>query len=73
MTDIAVMLSIKPKYCELIASGEKTIEVRKTKPKIEKTFKCYIYCTKESYKGKYLHTSNRHGKLLFGTIQTIRL
>lgn len=65
MTDIAVMLSIKPKYCELIASGKKTIEVRKTKPKLETPFKCYIYCTKESYKGKYLHTSNQHGKLLF--------
>lgn len=65
MTDRAVMLSIKPKYCELIASGEKTIEVRKTKPKLETPFKCYIYCTKESYKGKYLHTSNQHGKLFF--------
>lgn len=43
----AVMLSIKPKYCELIASGKKTIEVRKTRPKIETPFKCYIYCTKD--------------------------
>lgn len=25
----AVMLSIRPKWCEKIASGEKTIEVRK--------------------------------------------
>lgn len=46
----SVMLSIKPKYCELIASGQKTIEVRKTKPKIETPFKCYIYCTKEFYR-----------------------
>ena len=46
----AVMLSIKPKYCELIASGQKTIEVRKTRPKIETPFKCYIYCTKEFYR-----------------------
>lgn len=46
MTDRAVMLSVKPKYCELIASGKKTIEVRKTKPKIQTPFKCYIYCTK---------------------------
>ena len=43
----AVLLSIKPKYCELIASGKKTIEVRKTIPKIERPFKCYIYCTKQ--------------------------
>lgn len=30
----------------MIASGKKTIEVRKTKPKIEVPFKAYIYCTK---------------------------
>lgn len=41
----SVMLSIKPKWCELIASGRKTIEVRKTRPKLETPFKCYIYCT----------------------------
>lgn len=41
----SVMLSIRPKWCEKIASGEKTIEVRKTKPKLETPFKCYIYCT----------------------------
>ena len=41
----AVMLSIRPKWCEKIISGEKTIEVRKTKPKLETPFKCYIYCT----------------------------
>ncbi len=41
----AVLLSIKPQYCELIASGKKTVEVRKTRPKIETPFKCYIYCT----------------------------
>lgn len=46
----SVLLSIKPKYCELIASGEKTIEVRKTRPKIKTPFKCYIYCTKPSNK-----------------------
>lgn len=41
----SVMLSIRPKWCEKITSGEKTIEVRKTKPKLETPFKCYIYCT----------------------------
>ena len=41
----AVMLSIRPKWCEKIASGEKTIEVRKTKPKLDTPFKCYIYET----------------------------
>lgn len=42
----AVMMSIQPKWCELIASGKKTVEVRKTKPKLETPFKVYIYCTK---------------------------
>lgn len=41
---MAVLLSVRPKWCELIASGKKTVEVRKTKPKIEPPFKCYIYC-----------------------------
>lgn len=38
----SILLSIKPKYVELIASGQKTIEVRKTAPK-EVPFKGYIY------------------------------
>lgn len=42
----AVLISIQPKWCELIASGKKTVEVRKTRPKIDVPFKCYIYCTK---------------------------
>ena len=41
----SVLISISPKWCELIASGKKTIEVRKTRPKIDIPFKCYIYCT----------------------------
>ena len=45
----AVMLSIRPKWVEKIANGEKTIEVRKTKPKLETPFKCYIYCTRDKH------------------------
>lgn len=41
----SVLISIHPKWCELIADGKKTVEVRKTRPKIETPFKCYIYCT----------------------------
>lgn len=41
----AVMLSIRPKWVEKIANGEKTIEVRNTRPNIATPFKCYIYCT----------------------------
>lgn len=40
-----VLISIRPKWCEKIYSGEKTIEVRKNRPKLETPFKCYIYET----------------------------
>lgn len=43
--DESILISIRPKWCELIASGKKTIEIRKTRPKLETPFKCYIYCT----------------------------
>lgn len=42
----AVLISIRPEWCEKIADGEKTIEVRKTRPKLETPFRCYIYRTK---------------------------
>lgn len=45
----SVLISIKPKWCDLIASGKKTIEVRKNRPKLETPFKCYIYETKARY------------------------
>lgn len=41
----AVLMSIQPKWVEKIVNGEKTIEVRKSVPKIERPFKCYIYET----------------------------
>lgn len=41
----AVMLSLRPKWVEKIANGEKTIEVRKTKPKLAPPFKAYLYVT----------------------------
>ena len=46
----SVLISIKPKWVEKIASGEKTIEVRKTKPNLETPFKVYIYETQGEYK-----------------------
>ena len=56
----AVLISIQPKWCELIASGKKTVEVRKTKPKLETPFKVYIYCSEKEYDkvfciDKYMH------------------
>ena len=41
----AVLISMRPKWCQKIARNEKTVEVRKTRPKLETPFKCYIYCT----------------------------
>ena len=45
----AVLISIRPKWCEKIVNGDKTIEVRKTRPKMNTPFKCYIYCTLPKY------------------------
>ena len=45
----SVLISIHPKWCELIANGKKILEVRKTRPNIKKPFKCYIYCTKDKH------------------------
>ena len=42
----AVLISIQPDWCKKILSGEKTVEVRKTRPKLETPFTAYIYCTK---------------------------
>ena len=69
----AVLISIHPKWCEKIASGEKTIEVRKTRPKIETPFKCYIYCaepnTKNPWKLLEIHSSD--GKIHKGNGKVI--
>lgn len=42
----SVLISIRPKWVEKIASGKKTIEVRKTAPK-EVPFKACVYVTKD--------------------------
>ncbi len=68
----AVLISIKPKWCELIANGQKTVEVRKSRPKLETPFKVYIYCTKPKEKlidvlkdGDVLYGETYHGKQVF--------
>lgn len=60
----SVLISIQPKWCELIASGKKTIEVRKTAPKLQTPFKCYIYETKGRFVKfiKGAHTSYGYGQ-----------
>lgn len=57
----AVLISIRPQWCEKIASGEKTLEIRKTKPNLETPFKCYIYCTQS---GVALGAWGKHGKVI---------
>ena len=55
----SVLVSIKPKWCELIASGKKTIEVRKTQPRLNTPFKVYIYCTQgKPTLGRYLENNS---------------
>ena len=61
----AVLISIQPKWCEMIASGEKTIEVRKTSPKMETPFKVYVYMTKHKWIFKLLpFLKNRFAKVI---------
>ena len=72
----SVLISIQPKWCELIASGRKTIEVRKNRPKLETPFKCYIYCTLPPKTELFTHGSIReyanelirlqNGKIVYG-------
>lgn len=64
----SILMSIYPKWIEKIASGEKTVEVRKSVPKCGTPFKVYLYCTNpklktvqiikkgESIYGDMLHT-----------------
>lgn len=52
MGKMAVMISIRPEWCQKISLGQKTIEIRKNKPRLKPPFKCYIYCT-----------SNRNGTI----------
>lgn len=61
----AVLISIRPKWVEKITRGEKTLEVRKTRPKLETPFKCYIYCTEAK---KRLVTILKDGDENYGEI-----
>lgn len=53
----AVLFSFKPEWCALIANGQKTMEIRKTRPKQAPPFKGYIYCSKA---GPLLYLSDSH-------------
>jgi hypothetical protein len=61
----AVLISIRPEWCEKIINGQKTIEVRKTRPKMNPPFKCYIYkCGNGKVIGEFL--CDEISKITFG-------
>lgn len=47
-----ILISIRPKWCKLIADGKKTLEVRKTKPRCSLPFKAFIYESKSTDKSR---------------------
>lgn len=57
----AVLISIRPEWVEKILSKEKTLEIRRTRPKLETPFKCYIYCTSS---GVAIGMWGKHGKVV---------
>ena len=57
----AVLISIKPRWCDLIMDGKKTVEIRTSRPKINTPFKCYIYCTLSGPKEKW---NDKRGKVI---------
>ena len=63
----AVLLSIRPEWCNFIIRGQKTLEVRRTRPKMETPFRVYVYCTRSD--GWYMKlpkrgTKNMNGKVI---------
>lgn len=69
----AVLISIKPEWCRLIASGTKTIEVRKTKPQIDTPFKCYIYQTLPKYGDWNERDGHVIGEFICDVIYTVKV
>ena len=51
----AILISIRQKWIQKIMTGQKTVEVRKTRPKMNPPFKCYIYeCGNGKVIGEFL-------------------
>ena len=40
-----IMLSIRPEWLQKILSGQKTVELRLSKPNIAPPFKVFLYCS----------------------------
>lgn len=59
----AVLISIRPEWVDKIITGEKTVEIRKTRPNLGTPFKCYIFCTKS---GVAMGMWGKHSKKVVG-------
>lgn len=66
MSKKAVLISIKPKWVVKILNGEKTIEVRKSKPKCDLPIDVYIYCTKQN--AKYYIENKIYNSMINGKV-----
>lgn len=55
----AVLMSIRPEWCEKILNGEKTVEIRKSCPAHGTPFKAYIYCTLAGSDSLFMNALNR--------------
>lgn len=71
----SILMSIRPEWCKKIFDGEKTIEVRKTRPLIDMPFKVYVYCTKQKLTKttcmhSYLHKNEPKACKKYGEITT---
>lgn len=61
----AVMLSLRPQWCEKIFNGSKSIEVCKNRPSIPTPFEVYVYMTKHKWIFKLLpFLKNRFAKVI---------
>lgn len=63
----SIVISIRPKWVARILNNEKTIEIRKSKPK-EQVEWVYIYCTKPDIRSRY-----RIGRLGFSNDEVYKL
>lgn len=63
----SILISIKPQWVEKIFNREKTVEIRKSKPKCELPCKVYIYETKDKILiGEHFERSKSKENLYFG-------
>ena len=64
-----ILMSIHPEWCEKIFNGEKTIEVRKTRPKLEPPFEVYVYCTRSRL---HLYKNPNNGEVFLDRLEGYR-